>query len=121
MSRITHTPGPWAIRPTWTGAEEQFAIESYDIVAGPNLNGLYRQIASIDLASDEETARIDRVNARLIAAAPALLKWAKLLEQTILAEIRRDQRDGDQVGVALKRFSLEDLRADIAQVDGGAA
>lgn len=44
-----------------------------------------------------------------------LLEWAKLLESTIVYEMKRSTEAGDDEGARLKSFTLEQLRGTIAR------
>ena len=53
-----------------------------------------------------------------LRAAPALVEMAKLFERSIVYEIKRSERDGDDEGARLKSFTLAEVRAAIAAAKG---
>lgn len=59
-------------------------------------------------------------HARLIAAAPELLDWVKLFERSLVYEIAKSQKAGDDEGARLKTVTLNLVRATIAKAEGGA-
>ena len=74
MKDATHTPGPWEI---WGNLGEM------DLAVGPVAGGVaVAQIVTVNGIGimDEETAQLGTANARLIAAAPALLAALEKIE-----------------------------------------
>ncbi len=94
-----HTPGPWRIQPT--SMKGQFLVAGGDLREG-----------------DGFSLQFSEGNARLIAAAPDLLKLAKLLERSLVYEIKKSDREGDEEGARLKFFTLAEVREVIAKAEG---
>ena len=90
---MTHTPGPWFTRQTFSG--------NWDIAA--------------DYGDGKTLARTEKESdARLIAAAPELLDWLKTAAVWI-DQTREDERTGE--GQNAKAL-LEDIHAAIAKAEG---
>lgn len=100
-TRATHTPGPWRIARTSDGRE----VIAED--AGQILTIAYAQ-AYLHKASPDDEAR---ANARLIAAAPALLKACEAIITDLERFVSR-QGPGPDARLAA-------LKAAIAQAEGG--
>jgi hypothetical protein len=52
---------------------------------------------------------------RLIAAAPELLDLAKLLERSLVYEIRKSEKEGDDEGARMKMLTLAEVRRVISK------
>lgn len=106
MTDTQHTPGLW-----------DRAADSYGKVRHSRKACVYTTVR--EPAGDRivtVAARIDNwADARLIAAAPELLDVARLLERTIIYEIGKDGRAGDDESARSKTLTLNYVRAVIAK------
>ena len=100
-----HTPGPWMV----TQPEGMDFAHVTD--ADPNST-------AGDLCTVWNVTGNALANARLIAAAPDLLKLAKLLERALVYEIKKADREGDDEGAQMKFLTLADVREVIAKAEG---
>ena len=96
----THTPGPWVVGSNVTAGNK---LEGCSIFA----EKIKDQIGWMRFDLDEE----NHANARLIAAAPELHAQALVLER-LLTELAMQGETGTDE-------ALEEVRAVLAQVDGG--
>ena len=106
MKDATHTPGPWEI---WGNLGEM------DLAVGPVAGGVaVAQIVTVNGIGimDGETAQLGAANARLIAAAPALL--AALERCLPFVDRIRGMTGGDG------DLTAQSARAAIAAAKGGA-
>lgn len=101
-----HTPGPWRIR---------------EDCGGEGVVGADRTLVADCAIWDKRGRRpeeVCRANACLIAAAPELLDHAVLFERTIIYEIAKSEKAGDDEGARLATVTLNLLRATIAKARG---
>lgn len=76
------------------------------------------EIVIADVAVDINTSLAQaKRHARLIAAAPELLEMTKLLERSIVYEIKKSEREGDDEGARCKFITLAQARAAIAKAE----
>lgn len=84
VNEVGFTPGPWAAKPFLTPNQDDDPLGVYELNIRENLEQRYLDSNDYEAGSDEEQAYLDKLhaenqaNARLIAAAPALL--AALIE-----------------------------------------
>jgi hypothetical protein len=96
-AKAQHTPGPWV----------EVSIDGWDGVRPAN-NAL-----PICRLVENNPA-----NARLIAAAPEMLKQTELFARSIEYQIKKNLATGDTEGARLKQFTLDACRAVIAKAKG---
>ena len=89
------------------------------IKARPGFNGSAYRVADAYSSSaglSNTPPRPEAIaNARVIAQAKTLLGWVELLEQSLVYEIKRSRKDGDDEGANLKSHTLFLVRQDIAK------
>ena len=83
MSENKHTPGPWDYAPCINFGHKCFQIHQKD---GAPYTPYYSDVATTERG---ENAEIQEANARLISAAPDLLKALKMLYQWVRAEVEQ--------------------------------
>lgn len=114
---MSHTPGPWKAMPMPEGLSEDFGRWW---VRGPVTDET--QYQSICTLSDWETLDRQAANARLIAAAPELLKAAEAAERELVGTAYLLK----SAGIMPARFwpesaALSDIRAAIRAAKGDGA
>lgn len=87
--------------------------------------GLVRDLSKMVFTSARDWHRSVRINrqerdyiVRVLRAHDALFSMAKLLEQTIVYEMKKCERAGDDEGVRVKIFALLEARAAISAAVG---
>jgi hypothetical protein len=114
MSESKHTPGPWEFLEAGR-TEEKFNVGRPFTIA--EANAPHNDIANV-YSADDETVSITREqaisNARLIAAAPDLLKHAQSLLNGIDTGLVRLDTDADET----LANTMSGLRAAIAKATG---
>lgn len=109
MDKQAHTPGPWEVR------------NGCNVIA-PNEHVPLTNVAIIAVTgglSGRDTIERDTANARLIAAAPALLEAAKFGLSVAESWMRSELEGTDQFDAAMAR--LDPIRAAIAKATGDAS
>lgn len=102
---MTHTKGPWSY------------IGNGDVVAkSDKYCGGEKDIASVFLTVNDE----DEANARLIAAAPDLLKALEELSKSFIGTYGDDPRSDNEIDLH-RAFWEKKARTAIAKATGGAA
>ena len=102
----SHTLGPWTLSPSRTYVERVYAP---DEGGGDELGGI-EKIAAVCYAHGDQ-----RANARLIAAAPDLLTFVRMLHERL-----QSHEDGSHIyeGV-FSHGEMEDIRALLASLEVG--
>jgi hypothetical protein len=119
----TFTPGPWRL--DYGGGYGKGHVYADCPKFASIIGGKPHSIAAAHLPPLYERGgysqgafSIMEANAALIVAAPDLLEMTKLLERSLVYEIKKSEREGDDEGARLKSFTLAQCRAVINKAEG---
>lgn len=103
MSETALTRGPWELRE----ADGNYLFQ----VVGKTARGKDEVIC-------RPAGKNRKANGHLLAAALELLELTRLLERTLVYEIKKSKAAGDDEGANLKSFTLAEVRGALARAEG---